>query len=79
MLIADFAPGFWTASQDGRGAAIGKVLGGVASMLPSPPLTPDAIDFITQPAVADNTRLLEVLRPELTPLREGLGTYLSAK
>lgn len=26
VLIADFAPGFWTASQDGRGAAIGKVL-----------------------------------------------------
>jgi hypothetical protein len=26
--------------------------------------------------VADNTRLLEVLAPKLTPLREGLATYL---
>ena len=58
-------------------AAIGKLMGTIGSVLPSPPLTADAIDFITEPAVADNTRLLEVLRPQLTPLREGLATYLS--
>lgn len=56
--------------------AIGKVLGTVASVLPSPPLSSDAVDFITEPAVADNTKLLEVLHPQLTPLREGLASYL---
>ena len=44
--------------------------------LPSPPLSADAIDFVTAPAVADNVRLLETLAPTLTPLREGLGTYV---
>jgi NADH dehydrogenase len=58
-------------------AAIGKVLGRVASLLPSPPLSADAIEFITHAAVADNTRLLAVLQPRLTPLREGLATYLA--
>lgn len=55
---------------------IGKTIGTLASVLPSPPLTADSIDFITEPAVADNTRLLEVLNPQLTPLSEGLATYL---
>lgn len=55
---------------------IGKTIGTLASILPSPPLTADAIDFITEPAVADNTRLIEVLAPQLTPLSEGLATYL---
>jgi hypothetical protein len=45
-------------------------------VLPSPPLSPDAIDFITGAATADNTLLNEVLHPRLTPLREGLATYL---
>jgi len=58
-------------------AAIGKVAGTLASVLPMRPLTADAVDFITEPAVADNTRLLEVLHPRLTPLREGLATYLA--
>lgn len=57
-------------------ASVGKVAGALASVLPSPPLSADAIDFITQPAVADNTKLIEVLHPKLTPLREGLETYL---
>ena len=57
-------------------ALLGKTIGALASILPSPPLSPDAIDFITHPAVADNTRLEEVLHPRLTPLREGLETYL---
>jgi NADH dehydrogenase len=54
----------------------GKVLGRLASILPSPPLSADAIDFITNDAVADNTRLIQVLNPRLTPLREALATYL---
>ena len=40
------------------------------------PLTADAIDFITNPAVADNSAVERVLAPKLTPLREGLATYL---
>lgn len=57
-------------------AAIGKALGALASLLPSPPLTADTVDFITSPATADNRRLVEVLNPRLTPLREALATYL---
>jgi uncharacterized protein YbjT (DUF2867 family) len=54
----------------------GKLIGRLASILPSPPLTADSIDFITAPAVADNTNVLRILNPRLTPLREGLATYL---
>jgi NADH dehydrogenase len=57
-------------------AAVGKAFGALASLLPSPQLSADAIEFITAPATADNTRLLAVLAPRLTPLREGLRTYL---
>lgn len=57
-------------------AVVGKLIGTLASPLPSPPLTADAVDFITEPAVADNRKLLEVLHPTLTPLREALATYL---
>ena len=53
-----------------------KLIGTLSSVLPQPPLTADAIDFITEPAVADNSKLIEVLHPQLTPLREGLATYL---
>jgi NADH dehydrogenase len=59
-------------------AIFGKALGALASALPSPPLSADAIDFITQPAVADMTALRAVLDPTLTPLREALETYLGA-
>ncbi|MBI5283586.1 MAG: complex I NDUFA9 subunit family protein [Chloroflexi bacterium] len=57
-------------------AVAGKTIGAITSILPKPPLTPDAVDFITEPAVADNTLLNQVLHPRLTPLREGLATYL---
>jgi NADH dehydrogenase len=56
--------------------ALGKLIAGVLQLLPGPPLTPDAIDFITAPAVADNAALERVFAPRLTPLREGLATYL---
>lgn len=56
---------------------IGKTIGRIASVLPSPPLSADAIDFITHPAVADNSNLLRVLSPRLTPLRDGLATYMA--
>ena len=58
-------------------AFVGKLLGAVAQFLPGPPLTPDAIDFITHEAVADNAAL-EAAFPglRLTPLRQGLASYL---
>lgn len=46
------------------------------TLLPSPPLTPDAVDFINQPATVDVTPLLERMPRRLTPLDEGLATYL---
>jgi NADH dehydrogenase len=55
---------------------IGKLLGSAMSVLPGPPLTADAIDFITGPATADNTAMNDVLHPRLTTLRDGLKTYL---
>ena len=56
---------------------VGKAMGSLLSALPSPPLSADAIQFITSPAVADNTAVIEALHPRLTPLREGLATYLA--
>jgi NADH dehydrogenase len=58
-------------------AFIGRLAGRLASVLPSPPLSADAVDFITEPAVADNSRLMAVLQPRLTPLRDALSTYMS--
>ena len=46
------------------------------TLLPSPPLTPDAVDFINQPAIVDIGPLLERMPRRLTPLDEGLSTYL---
>ncbi len=56
--------------------AVGKLMGRLASVLPSAPLTPDAVDFITEPAVADNTAVEQVFKPQLTPLKDGLASYL---
>jgi uncharacterized protein YbjT (DUF2867 family) len=59
----------------------GKAIGSLASMLPlaRKPLSADSVEFITQPAVADNSEVEAVLHPKLTPLREGLATYLGKK
>ncbi|HLO35639.1 MAG TPA: NAD(P)H-binding protein, partial [Candidatus Deferrimicrobium sp.] len=46
------------------------------SWLPTPILTPDAVDFINQPATVDLRPLLERMPRRLTPLEEGLRTYL---
>jgi NADH dehydrogenase len=46
-------------------------------LLPAPPLTPDAIDFINQPAEADVQPLLERMPRQLTRLDDGLATYLA--
>lgn len=45
-------------------------------LLSAPPLTPDAIDFINQPATVDLGPLLARMPRRLTPLNEGLATYL---
>ena len=57
---------------------IGRLIGRLLSLQPfvTPPLTADAVDFISRAATADNTNLMRVLKPELTPLRQGLETYL---
>ena len=54
----------------------GKLLGTLAGVLPAPPLSADAVDFIAAPAVADTSNLERIFSPRLTPLREGLATYL---
>jgi NADH dehydrogenase len=45
-------------------------------LLPEPPLTPAAVDFINQPATVDLGPLLKRMPRRLTPLGEGLATYL---
>jgi uncharacterized protein YbjT (DUF2867 family) len=56
---------------------VGKLLGSLPNLPLLPALTADAIDFITNPAVADTRTLADILHPQLTPLREGLATYLA--
>ena len=47
------------------------------SWLPTPILSPNAVDFINQPATVDLAPLLERMPRRLTPLEEGLRTYLA--
>jgi uncharacterized protein YbjT (DUF2867 family) len=54
-----------------------KLAGFFLQVLPRPPLTPDAVDFLTADAVADVDPLVRAFGIELTPLREGLATYLA--
>jgi NADH dehydrogenase len=49
------------------------------TLLPSPPMTPDAIDFVVQSAEVDTAPLTSVLPRALMPLAEGLTTYLAPK
>jgi NADH dehydrogenase len=58
---------------------VGKLAGSLASILPTPPLSADAVEFIIQPATADNSAVLQTLSPQLTPLRAGLETYLKKR
>ena len=46
-------------------------------LLPKPPLTPDAVDFINAPATVDLGPLLARMPRRLTPLDEGLASYLA--
>ena len=47
--------------------------------LPEPPLTPDAVDLVNQPATVDLSPLVERMPRRLTPLEEGLATYLGPR
>jgi uncharacterized protein YbjT (DUF2867 family) len=57
----------------------GKAAGKVLQVLPKAPLSADAVEFVITPAVADTTNLQRLLQPELTPLRQGLETYLGKR
>jgi NADH dehydrogenase len=54
-----------------------KLAGLFLQHLPKPPLSPEAVDFATGDAIADTAALLDHFDLTLTPLREGLATYLS--
>lgn len=57
-------------------AFLPKLAGLLMSPLPNPPLSPDAVEFITNDAVADIGPLVQAFGIKLTPLRAGLATYL---
>lgn len=46
------------------------------TLLPAPPLSPSAVDFVLMEEYADNMALLRDFRLRLTPLEQGLATYL---
>jgi NADH dehydrogenase len=61
-------------------AVLPRLVGALLGLVPLPtrPLSPDAVTFITMDALADNAALLRALPGlRLTPLREGLSTYLA--
>jgi uncharacterized protein YbjT (DUF2867 family) len=55
-----------------------KTQSALLQFLPGPPLTPDAVDFITMDGLANSSELVETLGVRLRTLREGLATYLVA-
>lgn len=56
-----------------------KLVASVLQHVPGRPLTPDAIDFITMDGPVDNTAVQAAFGLRLTPLAEGLATYLPRK
>jgi NADH dehydrogenase len=55
---------------------IPKLAGWFLQALPTPPLSPGAVEFLIGDAVADTEGLRKEFDVRLTPLREGLSTYL---
>ncbi len=55
-----------------------KLAAAPLALLPKPLLSPDAVDFINQPATVDVGPLLAQMPRRLTPLDEALATYLPA-
>ncbi len=60
-------------------AGLMKLLTRPLTLLPSPPMTPDAIDFIVQSAPVDSGPLTAVLPRHLTRLADALGKYLAPR
>jgi NADH dehydrogenase len=60
-------------------AALMKLATRPLTLLPAPPMTPDAIDFVVSSAPVDTDLLRQRLPRRLTPLAEGLATYLSPR
>jgi NADH dehydrogenase len=60
-------------------AALMKLATRPLTLLPAPPMTPDAIDFVVASAPVDTDLLRQRLPRRLTPLAEGLATYLSPR
>lgn len=56
-----------------------KLAASILQLLPGPPLTPDAVDFVTQDALADPAEVEQKLGVKMTPLREALITYLGLR
>lgn len=54
-----------------------KIATAPLKLLPSPPLTPAAVDFVVQAAPVDTGPFHERLPRRLLPLHEGLATYLA--
>ena len=59
--------------------ALAKMGAFVLQAVPRIPLSPDAVVFLTDDALADTGPLLGAFDIRLTPLREGLGTYLARR
>jgi uncharacterized protein YbjT (DUF2867 family) len=53
-----------------------KLVASVLQFAPGRPLTPDAVEFITGDALGDPAAIQRALGLRVTPLREGLATYL---
>jgi NADH dehydrogenase len=53
-----------------------KILTAPLTLLPEPPMTPSAIDFVIQSAPVDTTQLSRLLPRRLRAVTEGLATYL---
>lgn len=60
-------------------AALVKVAAWPMRFLPNPPLSPDAVDFINQPATVDVAPLLQRMPRPLTRLDVGLASYLAPR
>lgn len=57
--------------------ALMKIIASVLQFMPGRPLTPYAVEFICQDALADPAAIKKALGLTLTPLRDGLATYMS--
>ena len=58
--------------------ALMKLVATFLQFLPGPPLTPGGVDFVTMEEKVDNTPLLSTFSISLTPLEEGLKTYMGS-